>query len=229
MLHGLLVGSLAEWYFTAAPRLARRRTVVLYDLRGHGKSDRPPSGYDAATLAGDLAELVDAVPVATPLDLVGHSFGGLVALRFALHHPGLVGKLALVDVPLPPSLLPEMARLDASSAERLVESLPGPIRDAFAGGGRRARKIAGALRALTLETTLLDDLRREPDVPDAELRTLALPVLAIFGASSRCLPAGERIARAVPGARLEVLPGGHFLPLECPGYLADALETFLVG
>ena len=49
MLHGLLVGSLATWYFTAAPALAARGHVVLYDLRGHGLSERAPSGYDVAT------------------------------------------------------------------------------------------------------------------------------------------------------------------------------------
>src|SRR5262249_25639953 len=83
MLHGLLIGSLASWYFTAAPALAERRRVLLYDLRGHGRSERTADGYDVATMASDLAEL--AAPFdARPIDLVGHSFGALVALRFAL-------------------------------------------------------------------------------------------------------------------------------------------------
>ena len=46
MLHGLLVGSLASWYFTAAPALASRHRVRMYDLRGHGRSAPARTGYD---------------------------------------------------------------------------------------------------------------------------------------------------------------------------------------
>ena len=62
MLHGLLIGSLASWYFTAAPALARTHAVQLYDLRGHGLSDRPVDGYDTATMAADLAALIGDRP-----------------------------------------------------------------------------------------------------------------------------------------------------------------------
>ena len=55
MAHGLLVDNLASWYFGAAPRVARDRRVVLYDLRGHGRSEAVRSGYDVATGAADLA------------------------------------------------------------------------------------------------------------------------------------------------------------------------------
>ena len=55
MLHGLLVGSLASWYFTSAPVLAEARRVRLFDLRGHGKSGRATSGYDVPTMAGVTA------------------------------------------------------------------------------------------------------------------------------------------------------------------------------
>src|SRR5689334_20350545 len=89
MLHGLLLGSMASWYFTTAPVLAAGRRVMLFDLRGHGLSGRPKDGYDVATMAGDLGALVEARFGAAdgPVDLVGHSYGALVALRFAIDHP----------------------------------------------------------------------------------------------------------------------------------------------
>ena len=229
MIHGLLVGSLAEWYFTAGPVLARRHRVVLYDLRGHGRTQRAAEGYDLATLSGDLDALVAAAGVEPPLDLAGHSYGGLVALRYALDHPDRVGKLALVDVPLPPSTMDELAHLDGNGLQRLLDSLPGPQQAAIKGGGRRGRRLLESLAFLSRDSTLLSDVAREQDIPDAELAKLTMPVLCLFGAGSRCLPVGERLARVVASARLVTLAGGHFLPLECPAELTAELERFLDG
>src|SRR5438552_3613592 len=96
MLHGLLLGTLAAWYFTAAPALASARRVLLYDLRGHGRTERTRDGYDAGTMARDLAALAARFDE-RPVDVVGHSFGALTALRFALDHPERVRRLVLVE------------------------------------------------------------------------------------------------------------------------------------
>jgi len=106
MLHGLISGSSASWYFTCAPVLAKNHRVILYDLRGHGRSAPAAGGYDTATLAKDLENLLDAMGVDEPVSLVGHSYGALVAMRFALAHPERVNRLALVEAPLPPSRHP---------------------------------------------------------------------------------------------------------------------------
>jgi pimeloyl-ACP methyl ester carboxylesterase len=228
LLHGLLVGSLATWYFTAAPALARAHRLLLYDLRGHGRSDRPPRGYDVATLAADLASLADGFDPG-PLSLAGHSYGALVALRFALDRPGRVARLALVEAPLPPSRLGEMELWAGRGPAELLGSLPPGLREAVGSGGRRASRFLRGLRALLSETSALADLRAEQDVPDAALARLACPLLCVYGERSSCRPAGERLAGVVPGARLEVLPGGHYLPLEAPGPLTRTLAEFFHG
>jgi pimeloyl-ACP methyl ester carboxylesterase len=226
MLHGLLIGSLASWYFTAAPALSRTRRVRLFDLRGHGRSARARTGYDVRTMAGDLDAI--AADLDGPIDLVGHSWGALVALRFALDHPGRVRRLALVEAPLPPARAAEMTDfLDGIDPERILEALPAPIRDAVAGGRRQAQRLLAALRFLIHDTTLLADLRAEPDLDDAELAGLACPTLCLYGDRSACLPAGERLARVVPVARLAVLPGGHYLHLDARAALTAALEEHL--
>lgn len=230
MVHGLLIGSLASWYFTAAPALARFHRVRVYDLRGHGRSERAPSGYDVRTMAGDLAALTADLPGA--FDVVGHSWGGVVALRFALDHPERVRRLVIVDAPLPPSRAMEMADFmtpgDALPS-RILDALPAPLRDAVAGGRRQAQRLLESLEFLLAKSSLLADLRAEPDFDDVELARLDVPTLCVYGDRSACLPAGQRLARVVPGAQLRVLPGGHYLHLDARAALVTELESFLHG
>src|SRR5438874_1934808 len=204
MLHGLLIGSLASWYFTAAPSLARSHRVRVYDLRGHGRSERARTGYDVHTMAGDLDALIADLDGA--VDLVGHSWGALVALRFALDNPARVRRLVIVEAPLPPSRAMEIADFSGlggvADRARLLDALPATLRDAVARGRRQAERLLDSLAFLVFESSLLSDLRAEPDLADAELARLAVPTLCLYGDSSACLPAGERLARVVPGAQL---------------------------
>jgi pimeloyl-ACP methyl ester carboxylesterase len=96
MIHGLFA-SLAFWYLSVMPGLAGRGRVTAYDLRGHGYSDVTASGYTSADMAGDLGELLDQLAI-NRAHLVAHSFGGSVALQYALLHPARVLSLTLADV-----------------------------------------------------------------------------------------------------------------------------------
>jgi pimeloyl-ACP methyl ester carboxylesterase len=228
MLHGLLVGSMATWYFTAAQALAQSHRVRLYDLRGHGKSARATSGYDVATMAADLASIASSFS-SEPIDLVGHSYGAVVALHFALKHPARVRKLVIVEAPLPPSRLEELDGFATRSPDAMAAALPAPLQEALARKGRQATRFVDGLRFLVAESTLLDDLRGARDIPDDALAALSCPLLCIYGESSSCRAVGERLARVVPAARLVTLPGGHFLPVESPRAVADSITEFLDG
>ena len=225
MLHGLLVGNLTTWYFTAASPLAKRHHVMLYDLRGHGRSSAAPDGFDVASQTRDLAALT-ADYQSEPMTLVGHSFGALIALRFALDHPERVAKLCLVEAPLPPSRIGEFNQFLKQTPEQMVESLPDEMRAFVERGSRQARRLLAQLVRLTCESTLIADLEAEPDIPDAQLAAVRCPVSLVYGRDSSCLGVGERLARVMPTADLTVLDGGHYVHLDQPGALTDHLVRF---
>ncbi|WP_026422903.1 alpha/beta fold hydrolase [Actinokineospora inagensis] len=83
--------------------------AVAVDLRGYGDSDKPPRGYDAWTLAGDIAGLVKSLgePKA---HLVGHDWGGLLAWTVAALHPRVVQSVATVGAPHPLALRGQIRR-----------------------------------------------------------------------------------------------------------------------
>jgi pimeloyl-ACP methyl ester carboxylesterase len=99
MVHGL-GANLAFWNLRIVPPLTREFRVTTYDLRGHGRSDVPLSGYTSLEMARDLVGLLEHLDVA-PAHLVGHSFGGGVALLAAILRPERVRSLVLVDAVVP--------------------------------------------------------------------------------------------------------------------------------
>src|SRR5262249_13517452 len=223
-----IVGSMTTWYFGAAPRLAQRHRVLLFDLRGHGKSERTPTGYDLATMTGDLDALLDDFR-GGPATLVGHSWGALIALRVALKRPARVRKLVLVEAPLPPSQEELLRTFLALPYDDMARALPGPLQELVARGGRAATNFVKQIAALAQSTTLLRDLAAEPDLPDDVLAGVRGPTLLVDGARSGCRDPGDRLARLIPGARLVELPGGHFLPAEAPAALTETIGGFCDG
>jgi pimeloyl-ACP methyl ester carboxylesterase len=94
LLHG--VASNARIWITTAPPLAERFHVLALDQRGHGESDKPDSGYDFASVTGDLLAFIDELSLARPI-VAGHSWGGNVALEVAATHPERPAGIVLVD------------------------------------------------------------------------------------------------------------------------------------
>jgi pimeloyl-ACP methyl ester carboxylesterase len=94
LLHGL--ASSAQTWNLVAPLLARSFRVIAVDERGHGGSDKPDAGYDLPTFVADVHAIVQALGI-TQVALVGQSWGGHVALQYAVDHPDMVTQVVLVD------------------------------------------------------------------------------------------------------------------------------------
>ena len=94
LLHGL--ASNARFWDLAVPHLTDDLRLVALDERGHGLSAKPDDGYDFPSVAGDVAAFIGKLGLERPL-LIGHSWGGNVALQVAADHPELVGGVVSID------------------------------------------------------------------------------------------------------------------------------------
>ncbi len=227
MIHGLLIGNLSSW-FLAAGRLSGERRVVLYDLRGHGKSDVPDSGYGLTSMSADLQGLAPQLVPEGPFDLAGYSYGALVALRFALEHPGRVRRLILVEAPLPPlrHLTERYVNADVST---LLASLPADVRKAALASPRRVASATLRVRKLVKETSLVEDIKAEPEFASAALQALGCPTLCLYGEQSEFLDDARYLERTLPDARLRLIKGSHLLLNESPAETASVIQEFLNG
>lgn len=231
-LHGLVMDNLSSFYFTLANPLAQgvdACEVILYDLRGHGMSERPATGYAVASLVADLTALLDALAITHPVVIVGNSFGGLLALAFAAAHPDRVEKLALIDAH---TGVDGWATQMTSTLALKGEARDMKIASSFQSwlgrhSERKRNRLAAAAEALVEHTSLVADLRESPAI---DLRALTCPILAVYGESSDVRSHGEGLARDVPTVTLQLIPGcSHSVLWEATADVKSRVIAFVRG
>jgi pimeloyl-ACP methyl ester carboxylesterase len=234
-LHGV-TGHAWVWAGVAGA-LSRSGRVVATDLRGFGDSQWSANeSYATEDHVADLDAIVSSLGV-DDVDLVGSSWGGLVSIALAAAKPGLVRRLALVDVApssqQPEDEVPPMAydfadHAEVVAAERAANpNAPNDMIEIAALHGTRPGEDGRLYRKRDPYF-----LRRWPFRADdrwTELGSLDIPVLVAHAADG-FIPqeVAARMAKETPRATLvEIERSGHVVPLENPSALADALSTFL--
>ncbi|OGP84745.1 MAG: hypothetical protein A2Y95_03760 [Deltaproteobacteria bacterium RBG_13_65_10] len=255
MLHGL-AADLSFWFLRIVPRLKDRWRVTALDLRGHGYSDAPPSGYRTADLAEDLLALIDHLDIARP-HVVGHSFGGAVALHHAVNRPDRLESLALVDSrvhalqPIPPFddgpfWENRRAKLRAAGMsvpegtpkvfymlleETLMLAEEGLAERAIPPGlipWKHGSRMDRRVRRLISETTLASDVRETAGLTEDAIRGVTAPTLLSYGALSQCMKTCRALEKLLPLHRTVIHPAlGHFFPTSRPEVVANDLAVFL--
>jgi pimeloyl-ACP methyl ester carboxylesterase len=247
LIHGL-AGQLSHYTYGVAGRLAERHRVVVVDRPGSGHSTRAAeSPADLSTQAASIAALIRTLGTGKVF-VVGHSLGGAIALTLALEHRQLVAGLVLLaplthmreDVPPVFKGLtiqsPAMRKLVAwtlavpASIKNSAKTLevvfgPEPVPKDFAtkGGGLLSLRPSAFLSA-SADMQALPDRLPQVQARYAELR---MPVHVLYGKDDRILDwkaNGQALVDKVPGARLELVEGGHMLPITQPAVTAAFIE-----
>ena len=216
--------------------LSRRFRVLRVDTRGHGASDVPQDDYDLPMLAADVVAVMEAAGIRQAA-IAGVSLGGMIAMQLALDHADRVTALTLIctsatmdpvawtdriatvrrdgtnaiaDLAMSRFLSPGFTRAHPDRAASLRRSLIAMADEGYAGAGAAIRDM-----------TLID-----------RLPSLTLPVLVVAGDRDTSTPFaghGEKIAAAIPHAKVVHLDAAHLAPVETPAALAGSLISFLTG
>jgi pimeloyl-ACP methyl ester carboxylesterase len=210
--------------------LGDRYRVISWDMRGHGRTDSPtdPAQYSAALTVADMRGLLQHCGVERAV-VGGLSLGGYVALAFYLAHPEMVRALVICDSGPGYRNAEARAAWNRRAQERATE-LEAKGLAALAGRSREMREAMGHHRSSQgLAHAARGMLAQEGSAVIDGLGSIKVPTLVIVGDQDQpFLAPCEYMARKIPGARLEVIPGaGHSSNLDQPAIFNRVLSDFL--
>jgi pimeloyl-ACP methyl ester carboxylesterase len=250
LIHGL--GCTHRTWMPVLDSLARRYTVIAPDLLGHGESDKPRADYSIGAFANGMRDLLTVLGIDT-VTVVGHSFGGGVAMQFAYQFPERTERLILVGSGGLGSEVSAAIRAITTAGFSQVMgalTLPGVRHVGTAGLKALSRTGLKEFRDLD-EVAEIYESFRDPaaraairhvvravvdwqgqiiTMADRAYLTQAMPMCVIWGDEDRVIPVSHaaRAAELAPGARVEIIPNaGHFPHKDHPERFVKVLNRFV--
>jgi pimeloyl-ACP methyl ester carboxylesterase len=242
LIMGYRLSSLA-WPHDFIKALAEKFTVVFFDNRGTGASDKPTSGYEISNMARDVSGLLDHLEIANT-NILGYSMGGAIAQEFVRQFPdrvlGLVLCATMCGGPratyAPPPVVKVMRELDGLTPEEIARQIwsvtysPGYLenhRELAENQMRREITAPTPLHAADLQYQAFAEFDCSKTLPD-----IKAPTLVLTGDLDRLVsPQNSKfIAGHIPAARLIVIPGcGHRMMWEATDECVGFVTEFLTG
>ncbi len=214
-IHGF-GGQAQQWHYQLQAFSLENRVIAL-DLRGHGLSDQPASGYDMPQLVQDLETALTLLKVKGKIVLVGHSFGGAVATEYALKHPDRVERLVIMATAGEFKLQPLL---------RFALGLPNWLLRLF----RPFTRTWLFAPAPILKQFYFQNMAKWKGWE--KFSSLAVPTLVIRGNRDLVFERArfERVTGSIPGAEeADIGVSGHLVMLERREAVNRALERFMSG
>ena len=214
-IHGF-GGKAGQWQYQLQ-KFAMDNRVIAPDLRGHGLSDKPVTGYDMPRLQLDLETALTQLNITTPFVLVGHSFGGAIATDYTLNHPDHIEKLILIATAGEFKLNP-LFRLGLSLPASVLRVI-GPFTRSWLHAPPHA-----------LKSFYHQNLSKW--IGWEKFASLQVPAMVIRGHRDLVFdrPLFEKVAGSIPGAEdVDVRVSGHMVMLERREAVDRAIDSFLKG
>ncbi len=219
-----------EWQ-TVMGHLADEYRCVAVDLRGHGDSSSPKTGYSVADMADDIQALIQEMAIQEYV-LIGHSMSSKVALELASRQPVDLQSLLLLSpsppVPEPISDADRRDMLETHGQQTAAEETCMKITAKLLSASVKAQIIADNLRTSDVAWNAWLTMGSKEDISD-QMYAINVPVHIIVGTKDEALAPDVQPRMTLPylpGATLENVDGaGHLLPWETP----DLLTTFIRG
>jgi len=249
--HGL--GGDHTMWVNQVPEFEKKYRTVVWDVRGHGRTEVTENGYSIARFTDDLKKLLDFLAIKRA-HIIGLSMGGWISWSFALEHPETVEALVLSDSAGMQAAAPkeqneqrrQMFEASAHIAEKygrerladttvslmfareFIESRPELVELIK----KRICQSPGVGYARTVRGLFASDEHETPQQTKKRLSQIKAPTLVLAGEKDQLtpMPTQEALAKAIPGARLEKIPGsGHVPPIEMPEVWNGLVLDFLRG
>jgi pimeloyl-ACP methyl ester carboxylesterase len=218
------------------PVLSAAHRAVRYDIRPFGESSLPDKPYKTTD---DLLALMDGLQIERA-HLVGHSFGGGVAIDFALEHPARVASLTLVNSGVTGATLPadeqkEAMQVFAGARESEAKAVEAWLALGLWSASRARPEVMTAIERITARNAARFSMAAPPFAPITppaigRLGEIRAATLVVTG--DRDTPGNragsESLAKGIAGARLVVVPGAdHAIPIGWAKELNEAILAFL--
>ena len=250
LLHGLACDH-TTWN-PVMESLARTHTVIAPDLLGHGQSDKPRADYSVGGYANGMRDLLTVLGIDTAT-VVGHSFGGGVAMQFAYQYPERTERLVLVGSGgLGPDVTPAIRAITTPGFHQVMGVLAAPGLRQLTTTAMRLLSKSGVSQLRDLdEVADIYDSFKDPrtraairhvvravvdwrgqivTMADRAYLTEAMPMCVIWGADDLVIPVehASNASALAPTARVEIIPNaGHFPHKDHPERFVKIVRDFI--
>ena len=223
--------NLTDWRFQL-DEFAKEHHVVALDLRGHGESDKPDQDYTIDGFADDVVALIEELGLQRPV-IVGHSMGGVITHNIVRRRPEIAPGVVLVDagiIPVPETLTGTveaiLSGLQSAGYKDIVRvfgeqyffnenSDPAMKEQILEGAAETPQRVIHTALASLVE--------------EAEKHSGPMPVPTLFLRAATNVNSADEIKARYRNIEIREIEGAHFLQLERPKEVNDAIRDFIRG